>query len=53
MQRYRLSPSAAFAVLRRYSNRCNSKVVAVAEELITTASLPKLPTGLATAAPGQ
>ena len=39
MERYRLSPSTAFAVLRRYSNRCNSKVVAVAEELITTASL--------------
>ena len=40
MERYRLSPSTAFAVLRRYSNQCTSKVVAVAEELITTASLP-------------
>ena len=40
MERYRLSPSTAFAVLRRYSNHCSSKVVAVAEELITTAGLP-------------
>ena len=40
MGRCRLSPSTAFAVLRRYSNQCTSKVVAVAEELITTASLP-------------
>jgi len=53
MERYRLSPSRAFAVLRRYSNQTNRKVSVVAEQLISTGHLPELPSGLATGAGGQ
>jgi GAF domain-containing protein len=40
MARYGLSAEKAFAVLRRHSNHSNVKVSAVAEQLVSTGSLP-------------
>jgi transcriptional regulator with GAF, ATPase, and Fis domain len=42
MQRYGLTAEKAFAVLRRYSQTHNIKLVKVAEQLTTTGSLPGL-----------
>ena len=36
MERYKLGPDAAFAVLRRVSSQRNRKVVEIAEELVAT-----------------
>ncbi len=40
MQRYGVTPTQAFAVLRRYSQHHNTKITAVAEQLISTGQLP-------------
>jgi GAF domain-containing protein len=40
MARYGLSAEKAFAVLRRHSNHSNVKLSAVAEQLVTTGTLP-------------
>ncbi len=42
MERYRLSPGKAFAVLRRYSQEKNIKLRVLAEELTHTGELPGL-----------
>jgi hypothetical protein len=42
MQKYGLSSTKAFAVLRRYSQQHNLKLAAVAEQLTTTRTLPGL-----------
>ena len=41
MQRYGLTAESAFAVLRRYSQQHNTKLVVLAEQIITTGELPK------------
>jgi GAF domain-containing protein len=41
IERYRLTPSSAFAVLRRYSQDHNMKLAVVAEELVSTGALPQ------------
>jgi len=43
MQRYGLTAESAFAVLRRYSQQHNTKLVVLAEQLTTTGELPDLP----------
>lgn len=43
MERYRLTPEQAMAVLLRYSQDGNLKLRAVADELIATTQLPSLP----------
>jgi hypothetical protein len=43
MQRYGLTAETAFAVLRRYSQQRNTKLVVLAERLTTTGELPDLP----------
>lgn len=45
MERYRLTPDQAMAVLLRYSQDGNLKLRAVADELIATTQLPVLPGG--------
>lgn len=40
MQQYRLSADNAFAVLKRYSQALNLKLVAIAEHLTSTGRLP-------------
>jgi GAF domain-containing protein len=40
MQRYHLTPDKAFALLRRYSQNHNMKIITLAEQLITTWQLP-------------
>jgi hypothetical protein len=42
MQRYGVSAESAFAVLRRYSQQHNTKLVVLAEQLTTTGELPGL-----------
>lgn len=36
MERYKLGPEAAFAVLRRVSSQSNRKVIDISEELVAT-----------------
>ena len=43
MERYRLTPGKAFAVLRRLSQDLNTKIAVLAEELVSTGQLPGLP----------
>jgi AmiR/NasT family two-component response regulator len=43
MERFKLAPEKAFAVLRRYSQQHNIKLHEVARELIRTGSLPGEP----------
>lgn len=42
MARYQLTPDAAFAVLRRYSQTTNTQIAVIAKELIATGGLPRL-----------
>ena len=42
MQKYRLTPEKAFAVLRRYSQTENKKLAVIAEQLTSTGHLPDL-----------
>jgi 3-methyladenine DNA glycosylase AlkC len=42
MERFRLSPEQAIAVLRRYSQETNIRLRDVAQELVRTRRLPKL-----------
>ncbi|MET0966391.1 MAG: GAF and ANTAR domain-containing protein, partial [Nakamurella sp.] len=42
MERFGLTPERSFAVLRRYSQQHNRKLALIAEELVTTGSLPSL-----------
>ena len=43
IERYKVSPQQAFALLRRYSQNTNTKLSDVAEQLISTGHLPDLP----------
>ena len=43
MQRYGLTADSAFAVLRRYSQQRNTKLVVLAEQITTTGELPTQP----------
>ncbi len=45
IERYGLTPSSAFAVLRRYSQDHNMKLAVVAEELVSTGALPQFGAG--------
>ena len=40
MQRYGLTADSAFAVLRRYSQQRNTKLVVLADQITTTGELP-------------
>jgi len=42
MERFGLTPERSFAVLRRYSQQHNRKLAKIAEELVSTGSLPRL-----------
>jgi GAF domain-containing protein len=51
IERFGLTPSSAFAVLRRYSQDHNMKLAVVAEELVSTGALPQF--GAQEADPGS